>query len=88
MKLLVIQKTYGVFVVHSPECPIIERDRSQDATGLELEADVNSRYQLAQDVADALEIKPNLLIYVKRFLCHSLTIAKKDVCTAERLPLS
>lgn len=86
MKLIVIETTWGGFIVHSPTCPIIERDDNVHGSGMFIEAESDHRYSLVQEVHELLESSQDLRLYGKRFIYHSLTVDKKDVCVAERLP--
>lgn len=89
---LVMKTTWGGFLVHSSGCPIIARDDTQHCGGNtdtpEVQIDVldpTSKYDLAEQVRDALEYDQPLNLFSKRFIYHSLTVDRKNVCEAEYL---
>lgn len=85
MKLVVIETTWGGLLVHSDTCPIIERDWNMHGN-TQLDVETDHKWSLVRDVREALEVTQDEVIYSKRFIYHSLTENKVDVCTAQFLP--
>lgn len=80
--LVVIQRSWGAFSVHSAGCPTAERDFNLDGT-CEIEVDAVSKYDLSRQLQELLGNAQDNLIFQKRLIFHSLRLHGKDVCTAK-----
>jgi hypothetical protein len=82
--LVVVQRSWGAFSVHSKGCPTAERDFNLDGI-LEIEVDAVSRYDLSRQLQELLGNTQDNLLFQKRLIYHSLRLHGKDVCTAKEM---
>jgi hypothetical protein len=81
---VVIATKYGSFIVHTEECPIIDRDYSTHGV-VEYTVTATSRLDLMNQIHEVTGSDQRMQIFMKRFSFHSLTQFKVNVCEAEYL---
>ena len=69
IKVAIIVKTYGSFIVHVPECPWAERDYNQDGKTW-YDMDASSVNHIAQDMQELEAPHQSLTIVTKRTILH------------------